>query len=436
MKQSALTILTPVDPAHAAELEPLLSQLGGNIAKQTLIPFDQLDRLHFMSLVLVESDKFGHQLVFESNFDGKPRDYLEQFATRARAALDEIFHFCPGYPLSGDTYAVVSYFLRHAVYTDTFYVGCVGISRPRIYQERTLREKIEAALDALPPGLTAPQIRRQVQELVRADPELQWALQPAEIPSFWERILFWLPVALAAAVLIGIIVLAFLLGSWTGLLILVAAAALFVGISYLILRKHERSDPSISDEPLDQAVLAPHEHLRALVQQEDRRPQNHLASVTTVKPGLFRLALLRTVLAAINALARYVANKGKLSGISSIHFARWAVLNQGEQLLFLSNFDGSWEHYLGEFIDLAAKGLTAVWTNSTNFPKTRALLNEGAADEQRFKSYARRSQTPAQLWYSAYPFLSVENILENAAIRRDLWSDLSSDDLKAWLRRF
>lgn len=435
MKQGALTILTPVDPAHAADLEPLLSQLGGNIAKQTLIPFDQLDRLHFMSWVMVQSDKFGNQLVFESNFDGTPQDFLDQFVGRARAGLDQLYRFCPGYPLTGDNHAIVSYFLRHAGYTDTFYIGCVGMTRTRIYQERALREKIETALDNLPPDLAAPDIRRRIQDFVRADPELSWALQPPETPSLADRILFWLPVGIAAAVLLGLLVLIFVLFSWTGLLILAALIAVFAAVSYLTLRKLERSDSSISNEPLDQAVRAPHEHLRALVQQEDRRPQNHLASVTIVKPGLFRFVVLKTVLAAIHNLAHFIANKGKLSGIPSIHFARWAVINQGEQLLFLSNFDGSWEHYLGEFIDLAAKGLTAVWTNSVDFPRTRALLNEGATDEQRFKSYARRSQTPAQLWYSAYPFLSVENILENAAIRRDLWGDLSSDNLKAWLRR-
>ena len=97
------------------------------------------------------------------------------------------------------------------------------------------------------------------------------------------------------------------------------------------------------------------------------------------------------------------------------------MINEGKQLLFLSNFDGSWEHYLGEFIDQAAHGLTAVWSNAVNFPRAWNLVQGGATDEQRFKDYARGMQYYTQLWYSAYPFLSVVNVLNNAAIRSGLW---------------
>jgi hypothetical protein len=176
--------------------------------------------------------------------------------------------------------------------------------------------------------------------------------------------------------------------------------------------------------------------VQELAKREDRRPQNHLASVTMVKPGVFRFALLKTVLGAIELLGRHVYYKGSLGGIPSIHFARWAMINDGKQLLFLSNFDGSWEHYLGEFIDQAADGLTAVWSNSVNFPRTKNLIQGGAADEQRFKAYARKSQTYTQVWFSAYPFLSVANVRNNAAIRQQLWGAMSDSVVDAWLRRF
>ena len=112
------------------------------------------------------------------------------------------------------------------------------------------------------------------------------------------------------------------------------------------------------------------------------------------------------------------------------------LINDNTQLLFLSNFDGSWEHYLGEFIDQAAGGLTAVWSNAVGFPKTRWLVGEGARDEQRFKAYARNSQVYSQLWYSAYPHLTNINIENNKAIREQLWGDLNLEAVKAWLRRF
>jgi len=41
-----------------------------------------------------------------------------------------------------------------------------------------------------------------------------------------------------------------------------------------------------------------------------------------------------------------------------------------------------------------------------------------------------------QLWYSAYPFLSVVNVQNNAAIRSGLWGAMEGEALDVWLRRF
>jgi hypothetical protein len=121
-----------------------------------------------------------------------------------------------------------------------------------------------------------------------------------------------------------------------------------------------------------------------------------------------------------------------------IHFARWVITPDGRHLIFLSNFDGSWESYLNDFIDLAASGLTAVWTHTDNavgFPRTRWLVREGARDEARFKAYARFSMVPTNVWYSAYPDISVANIDNNMRIRADLVAPLDRSATEAWLRR-
>ena len=98
--------------------------------------------------------------------------------------------------------------------------------------------------------------------------------------------------------------------------------------------------------------------------------QNHFASVAPVKPGWFRWIVLKTVLKLIHVLAAVVSNQGSLSGITSIHFARWVVVDGGKKLLFLSNYDGSWENYLDDFIDQTSEGLTAIWSNTVGFPQT------------------------------------------------------------------
>jgi hypothetical protein len=431
MRQHALTILTPIHPRRTATLDAFLTSLGANVAKQTVVPFDTLDLLHFASWVIIGGNTSTAQLIFESNFDGEPAAFLDQLIGRARSGLDQIYQSCPGYPGNGSPDTVREYFLSHVVYTNTFYVGCVGLSRQRINLEEHLRERIENFLDGLPlPDKSPTELRQAIQQFVSGEDQLKWAHQPPEQPSLWETFLFWAPPVAAVLAVVAVVAAVWGFWGWPGVGVLIVAIVVAAGLFALILRRHE-----IADKPTGETVPDP-DLVRRLAQREDHRAQNHLASVTIVKPGVFRRVLLKTVLAVINAGARYIENKGKLAGIPSIHFARWAVINKGTQLVFLSNFDGSWEHYLGEFIDQAAGGLTAVWSNAVGFPKTRWLTQQGARDEQRFKAYARNAQVYTQLWYSAYPYLTNSNIQNNQAIREHLWDALDADAVNVWLRRF
>jgi hypothetical protein len=432
MKQRGLTILSPIDKTQVTGLDALLRSAGDDIEHQTLIPFTQLTLLHFASWVIFTDGMPGPQLIFESNFDGDGKIFLSQLVEQARPALDQIYGHCTDYEGGKSNEAVIQYLLAHVVYTDAFYVSCGGFTVTQVLQEDELHARIEGFLGQLPLGTNTAAARRSIQNFVTAAPDLQWARQPALPYSLQERIR-------ARDFVVLLIVLAGLFGplclglkAWGIWLVIVIAV---LGALYAVLRRKEATDPSISTTPVEDAQpsLA---KMEQLVSRENRRPQNHLFTVTPVKPGVFRYALLKSVLGAIEFIGRVASYKGTLSGIPSIHFARWAMINEGKQLLFLSNFDGSWEHYLGEFIDQAAHGLTAVWSNAENFPRSSNLIQDGATDEQRFKDYARGMQCYTQLWYSAYPFLSVVNVLNNAAIRSGLWVAMDRQALDAWLRRF
>jgi hypothetical protein len=160
--------------------------------------------------------------------------------------------------------------------------------------------------------------------------------------------------------------------------------------------------------------------------EEDRVDQNGLTHLVALKPGWYRLFALKMMVYLVLALADAGALTGRLGGIQTIHFARWVALPD-RRLLFFSNYDGSWEAYLGEFIDKAAKGLTMIWTNTVWYPKTRLLVFEGATDEEAFKTWTRAHQVPTQVWYSAYPTLSVGDVLKNAEIRELLGAELDGE---------
>ena len=101
-------------------------------------------------------------------------------------------------------------------------------------------------------------------------------------------------------------------------------------------------------------------------------------------------------------LANNVFVHGKLLNIPTIHFARWVLFDNNKHVLFFSNFDGNWQQYLGDFIDQSGWGLSGIFSNTVNFPKTRFMITGGAYDEEHFLAWSRSTQVPTQVWYSPY----------------------------------
>ena len=173
-----------------------------------------------------------------------------------------------------------------------------------------------------------------------------------------------------------------------------------------------------------------------LEMEEDRIVQNALTTLNVMKPGKLRMLLIKTVFSAVTLLARWKFNKGYLGSIPSIHFAKWFLIDNGRRLIFFSNYDGSWENYLSDFVDKAAVGLTAVWSNTINFPKTKFLVCKGARYETAFKIFARTSNLSTHVWYSAYADLSSMEINNNYDVHHGLaQKKLEEEELKKWLSK-
>ena len=80
---------------------------------------------------------------------------------------------------------------------------------------------------------------------------------------------------------------------------------------------------------------------------------------------------------------RFVGAPGFLGKNGVIHFARWMRLPGTTQLLFWSNYDGTWESYVADFIADAPTGVTAIWSNCRGFPRAKGLFGGGAQDRDR-----------------------------------------------------
>jgi hypothetical protein len=109
-----------------------------------------------------------------------------------------------------------------------------------------------------------------------------------------------------------------------------------------------------------------------------------------------------------------------LDDIATIHFARWIILPGNQQLLFATNFDGSWDQYLHDFTTIANSGkptpdnpqgipwLDLVWGNCDGWP--------GTGDFGRFTAWVSAHMVPTTLFYPAISDVTIRDV--------------------AWLRKF
>lgn len=175
--------------------------------------------------------------------------------------------------------------------------------------------------------------------------------------------------------------------------------------------------------------------LLAMQRIEDHDPTNQFTAIGPVKPGVFRRWLLTVLLLAADYACRHVFNRGHLTRIQTIHFARWVFLNDKTRVAFASNYDGSHEAYMDDFINKVGWGLNILFSNGVGWPRTDWLVKGGARHEQLFKHYQRRHQVPTQVWYMAYAGLTLTDLERAGCIREGLERPRVSDaQALAWLR--
>ena len=210
-----------------------------------------------------------------------------------------------------------------------------------------------------------------------------------------------------------------------GLASMMAAVPLLL----LWLRWLEVRDPSQDGPPTSP------ESLKQMAEAEDQVVQNHMSSLVLIKPGILRAALIRVGLWNVGLILRTLATDGYLASMRTIHFAHWTLASNGGRLLFFSNFDGSWESYLDDFIEKAHGGLSLAWGNCVGFPPSCFLVLGGASQGRQFKAWARHSMAPALFWFSAYPNDTVNQIERQAALAEGLRRPtLNEEEATAWMR--
>ena len=403
VRQQALTVALPV---RAAEVDPLDAWLTtrARAVKERLVG---VTSLHFGRFVLVppslvpapdDGASVPALLLVESNFDGELDSHLAELWREAGEELGALLAHCAGWRAPGDAATFAAYMRAHLREASAYFVAHPGLTVVRVRADARLRAAVGRYFDAHRAelvGLSGVDVVRRLRAglVARGDGAL---LEPGE-PRPRE------PGRSAFAVLVG----------HAGALVSTLARALiFDLVEWLRALWHDRAPREATPEALER-----------LGREEAGRRQLGLTHVARLKPGAFRRGALRLALRVTDELTRSASPSGRLGGIESIHFARWVLLEDG-RLVFFSNYDGSFEAYLGDFIERASRALTMIWSNTRDFPTSFAWVIGGASHEARFKRWTRAHQVPTPLWYSAYPELSVGEVLENARLREVLTGKL------------
>jgi hypothetical protein len=427
--QSAFMVLAPIAEGRADDLRALLATMNGapGVADpdNALVPFGRFARLHFARLVIVEAPPaddiaaYGQprsgwpaSLALLGDCDGPADTLLAELARGAGDGLRRIFGHCRDAPGEGDLILWMTRRLQPAAAT---YVNRSGRTMRQIREEHALQRAIVDHVHASgADAVDQEPLRRRAGIVAFVEEELRAGRltlsAPEGAPLGWRARdaldLVGTPVALAAL---------------APLLLLASPALLFR------LRSLETRDPVIDHR-------AGGDRVAELSELEDHDVTNQFTVFGQVKPGRFRRTTLSALLRALDYSMRHVYDRGFLARVQSIHAARWVFLDGKRRLFFASNYDGSVESYMDDFINKVAWGINLVFSNGMSYPPTEYLVRGGARDEQRYKRTLRRHQLPTQVWYNAHPGLTVIDLARNARIREGVERrEMTEAQAREWL---
>lgn len=429
LPQSNLLVMAPIARGRGDDLRGVLARMnqrpGFADPENPLVPFGRFERLHLARFMILEDPTpddlrvYGLStrsspptLAFLADCDGMADELLAQLAATCEAGLRTIFSHCEGFSQTGD---LLDWMRQHREQPAAAYVNWIGRTVRQIREEAALYDAVSAYVDGNAAVLAAeaPQrVRRQLVEFVEAEKRAgHLVLRPPEPTPIGWRLRNLLN-------LIGIPLL---------LLLASPLLMLYLPVFFCLLRRHETRDPEIVPRP----DAGRREAIAAL---EDDDVTNPYIVLGYLKPGWFRLSTVIFLLWIVDYGARHIYNQGHLGRVHTILFARWVFLNDRRQMFFASNYDGSLDSYMDDFINKVAWGLNLLFSNGVGYPRTDWLLTGGASDEQKFKYYLFRHQLAVQVWYKAYPGLTAFDLMRNSRLRSGIErSSMTDDEIREWL---
>jgi Dyp-type peroxidase family len=502
IKQAFASICIPFSsasewsPIRVREIRELVSRLGNPASEDVKTALDEIGTIHFLSINIVpaQNAKKPPHLFIEITVDGGVENAIRALGDKLGDAFFPVLSRACGLEYRGEVTACL---LRHnfdhsqnplSRFGKTQglpFFGTPDLTVREIRDNQKVATVARAKVDEkrkLSPQIRPQELLSSVREDLAKNAEMRavleqdkpplpfaesadapWLNRDAKKKSSVRKLVgvaaVYLSYALIVPFFVGMVVLSSLFGkafalawkagayfkmlalslSWivSALVPAVLLLVAILGLLYWRVRKSELANTPQDIDP-DPAVMAE----MMLTENAKGYAQNHMISVTELVPGFLRvitICLAFKIIAVSKKLQ--LSRAGTLNNIGTIHSARWLILPKTRQLVFVSNFDGSWESYLEDFITKAASGTTGVWGNTIGFPRTENLFFKGVEDGDRFKRFARRSMRPTCFWYSAYPDLTCDLIRKQAIITSGLnlvnqIDEMEASHASAWFELF
>ncbi len=382
-----------------------------------VLPFSRFPKIHFARLLLLDDPSLADRTHFPNLYfpcpvrlallvvcDGSAEAQIDELAAVAGDGLRRLFGHCEGLDESTD---LRRWLHSNNVKSATFYMNWPGRTVLQSREEKVLHDVLREELAGLPAA--AP---RETKRALREAVDRRGVKLTPEAPT---------PLGRALANLVDLIAVPIIILLMTPFLILLAP------LIAIKLRRLEKANPVIAPRPTV-------ERIETLSRYEERDITNPFSAMGSIQPGLFRRLLSSYLLWLIDWAGRHITTRGKLSRVRTIHAARWIYLDDKKRLYFASDYDGSHEAYMDDFVNKVAFGLNLSFSHGIGIPRTRWLLWGGASNEGDWKAFLRHHEMPTPVWYKAYPGLTCQDLARNARIRKGLESGSGDDrSIRRWL---
>jgi hypothetical protein len=368
---NALTLVLKIKEDRREKLTEVLKQINRDPGHNPYMRLTEGKRTHCIRCAVIHDDDNGYRLLVATEYDGTLHEYVNEWLLIS-PQLDALWGNCEGY----EGREKFEEFIRQNGHeTQAFYIAFRNETVQTIKHKATVRNHLEEFLD---------KNRKEIEPVLYVLSNLPPAFAP--LKRIRQRLRAWLSELRSNALSMMLLVIE--------------------PIAQLGQTKNYPKVTSVCPSSREQNSLAPTAF------------DGQMITITEVKRG--RYLRLRLSMAANEFLGKYWYPPGLFAYVGTLYSFRWVLIDKKKRLIFLSVFDGSWQNYMGDFIDKIVWALDGVYNNTKGYPPG------GMAEVPPFQRWILQHQYEPQLFYKAYPEESVMKLVRDRDINYKLGSILET----------